>query len=160
MATLSKISPCIWFDGQAEEAAAFYTKAFDNSQIVRTVNYTSAGPGTDGSVLLVDFEIEGIQFTALNGGPEFTPDEAVSFQILCDDQAEVDRFWDVLVQGGVEQPCGWLKDRFGVSWQVCPSSMYEVFDSGDAEKIERVMKAVLSTMGKFDLAEIDRAAEG
>ncbi|MGH9273995.1 MAG: VOC family protein, partial [Acidimicrobiales bacterium] len=93
MAKLSKISPCIWFDGQAEDAAAFYTKVFDNARIVRTVDYTSSGPGADGSVLLVDFEIEGIQFTALNGGPEFTPDEAISFQILCEDQAEIDRFW-------------------------------------------------------------------
>jgi predicted 3-demethylubiquinone-9 3-methyltransferase (glyoxalase superfamily) len=158
MATLSKISPCIWFDGQAEDAAAFYTKVFDGSRIVRTVNYTSSGPGAEGSVLLVDFEIEGIQFTALNGGPHFTPNEAVSFQILCKDQAEIDRYWDALVDE--EQPCGWLKDRFGVSWQVCPLSMYDVMDSGDAEQIERVMKVVLSSFGKPDLAEIQRAADG
>ena len=158
MATLSKISPCLWFDGQAEDAAAFYTKVFDDSRIVRTVHYTAAGPQPEGTVLLVDFEIEGLQFTALNGGPEFTFSEAISFQILCKDQAEIDRFWDALVD--VEQPCGWLKDRFGVSWQVCPLSMYDVMDSGDAEQIERVMKVVLSTFGKLDLAEIQRAADG
>jgi predicted 3-demethylubiquinone-9 3-methyltransferase (glyoxalase superfamily) len=158
MATLSKISPCLWFNDQAEDAAAFYTKVFDDSRIVRTVHYTSSGPGEDGSVLLVDFEIEGLQFTALNGGPQFTIDEAISFQILCHDQAEIDRFWDALVD--VEQPCGWLKDRFGVSWQVCPLSMYDVFDNGDAEQIERVMKVVMSTFGKLDLAEIQRAVDG
>ena len=158
MATLSKISPCLWFDDQAEDAAAFYTEVFDDSRIVRTVRYTAAGPRPEGTVLLVDFEIEGLQFTALNGGPEFTIDEAISFQILCKDQAEIDRFWDALVD--VEQPCGWLKDRFGVSWQVCPLSMYDVMDSGDSEQIERVMKVVLSTFGKLDLAEIQRAADG
>lgn len=158
MAKVSKISPCIWFDGQAEDAAAHYTKVFDSSRIVRTVSYTSAGPGTDGSVLLVDFEIEGIQFTALNGGPEFTPNEAVSFQILCDDQTEVDRFWDALAVE--EQPCGWLKDRFGVSWQILPTSWFEVVDSGDAEALERVMKVVMSSFGKPDLAELQRAIDG
>ena len=160
MATLGKISPCLWFDGNGEEAAAFYTKVFDDSRIVRTVNWTEAGPGPAGTVLLVDFEIEGLQFTALNGGPEFTFSEAISFQILCEDQAEIDRFWDALVDGGVEQPCGWLKDRFSVSWQIVPTSMYDVMDSGDPELIERVFKVVLSTFGKLDLAEIQRAADG
>lgn len=151
MATLSKIAPCLWFDNQAADAAAFYTKVFDDARILRTVDTG------DGGVLFVDFEIEGVQFTALNGGPMFTIDEAISFQILCEDQAEIDRYWDALVD--VEQPCGWLKDRFGVSWQVTPRSMYDVFDSGDPELIERVMKAVMSTMGKFDLAELQRVAD-
>jgi predicted 3-demethylubiquinone-9 3-methyltransferase (glyoxalase superfamily) len=160
MATLTKISPCLWFDDQAEDAAAFYTKVFDGSRIVRTVRYTASGPRPEGTVMVVDFELEGLQFTALNGGPEFTFSEAISFQILCEDQAEIDRYWDALVDGGEEQPCGWLKDRFGVSWQVVPTAMYEVMDSGDAERMERTMKAVLSTFGKLDLAEIQQAADG
>lgn len=159
MATLSKISPCIWFDGQAEEAAAFYTKVFDNGRIVRTVDYTSAGPGADGSVLLVDFEIEGIQFTALNGGPEFTPDEAISFQILCEDQAEIDRFWDALVEGGVEQPCGWLKDRFGLSWQVVPADWDRLYDEDEPEKAAKVFAAMMQ-MSKLDIATLEAAREG
>ena len=158
MATVSKISPCLWFDGQAVEAAEHYVKVFDNSQIIRTVEYTDAGPGTPGSVLLVDFELDGLQFTALNGGPEFTISEAVSFQIICEDQAEIDRYWDALVD--IEQPCGWLKDKFGVSWQIAPTAMYELFDSGDTERLERAMAAVLSTFGKIDLAAIEKAADG
>jgi predicted 3-demethylubiquinone-9 3-methyltransferase (glyoxalase superfamily) len=160
MAVLSKISPCLWFDGQAEDAAAFYTKVFNDSRILRTLHNTGSGAGPEGSVLLVDFEIEGIQFTALNGGPEFTLSEAISFQILCEDQDEVDRFWDVLVDGGDEQPCGWLKDRFGVSWQVVPTALHELLQGGDPERIDRAMKAVLSSFGKPDLAEIQRAADG
>jgi predicted 3-demethylubiquinone-9 3-methyltransferase (glyoxalase superfamily) len=160
MATLSKISPCLWFDDQAEEAAAFYTKVFDSSQILRTLHYTDAGPRPAGTVLLVDFELEGIQFTALNGGPEFTFDEAVSFQVLCQDQAEVDRYWDALVDGGEEAPCGWLKDRFGLSWQVVPMALYDLLEDGDPVRIERAMAAVLATFGKLDIAAIERAADG
>jgi predicted 3-demethylubiquinone-9 3-methyltransferase (glyoxalase superfamily) len=160
MAMLSKISPCLWFDDQAEDAAAFYTKVFDGSRIVRTMHNTASGAGPEGSVLLVDFEIEGLQFTALNGGPQFTFSEAVSFQILCDDQAEVDRYWDVLVDGGEAQPCGWLKDRFGVSWQITPTALYDLLMAGDPERIDRAMKAVLASFGKPDLAEIQRAAAG
>ena len=117
MATFNKISPCLWFDGNAEEAAAFYTKVFDDSRVVRTVRNPASAFGEEGDVLLVDFVLEGLQFTALNGGPMFTFSEAISFQLLCKDQAEIDRYWDALVEGGEEQPCGWLKDRFGVSWQ-------------------------------------------
>jgi predicted 3-demethylubiquinone-9 3-methyltransferase (glyoxalase superfamily) len=160
MATFSKISPCLWFDDRGEEAAEFYTKVFDNSRIVRTLHYTGAGPRPAGSVMTVDFELEGVQFTALNGGPEFTFSEAISFQILCKDQAEIDRYWDALVDGGEEQPCGWLKDRFGVSWQVVPTSMYDVLESDDPARVERAMKAVLDTFGKLDVAAIERAADG
>ena len=158
MATFNKISPCLWFDGNAEEAAAFYTKVFDNSEIVRTVRNTPSAMGEEGDVLLVDFVIEGLQFTALNGGPMFTFSEAISFQLLCKDQAEIDRYWDALVEE--EQPCGWLKDRFGVSWQIAPTSMYEIMDSGDPDLIDRVFKVVLSSFGKPDLAEIEAAAKG
>ena len=160
MATFNKISPCLWFDGNAEEAAAFYTKVFDDSRVVRTVRNTPSAMGAEGDVLLVDFVLEGLQFTALNGCPMFTFSEAISFQLLCQDQAEIDRYWDALVEGGEEQPCGWLKDRFGVSWQIAPTSMYEIMDSGDPELIDRVFKVVLSSFGKPDLAEIQAAAEG
>jgi predicted 3-demethylubiquinone-9 3-methyltransferase (glyoxalase superfamily) len=158
MATLSKISPCIWFDGQAEDAAAFYTSVFDDARILRTLPYTGDGPMA-GTTMLVDFELEGIQFTGLNGGPQFTPDEAISFQILCKDQAEIDRYWDALVEGGVEQPCGWLKDRFGVSWQIFPTSLYDLLSEGDPGRIERASAAVLSTFGKLDMAAIEAAAD-
>lgn len=159
MAALSKISPCIWFDGQAEEAAAFYTSVFDDARILRTLPYSGDSPMA-GTTMLVDFELEGIQFTGLNGGPQFTPDEAISFQVLCQDQAEIDRYWDALVDGGSEQPCGWLKDRFGVSWQVFPTSLYDLLSDGDPDRIERATAAVLSTFGKLDMAAIEAAANG
>ena len=159
MATVSKISPCIWFDGQADDAAAFYTKVFDDARILRTLPYSGDSPMA-GKTMLVDFEIEGIQFTALNGGPQFTPDEAVSFQILCKDQAEIDRYWDALVDGGEEQPCGWLRDRFHVSWQIFPTTLYDLLSEGDAARIERATACVMSTFGKLDLAAIEAAANG
>jgi predicted 3-demethylubiquinone-9 3-methyltransferase (glyoxalase superfamily) len=161
MATLShpKITPCLWFDTQGEEAAAHYTSIFENSRITQVVNYGSAGPGPEGTVMLVVFELEGQEFIALNGGPQFTFDEAVSFQVNCRDQAEIDHFWTKLSEGGSEGPCGWLKDKFGLSWQIVPESMYETFQEADVDKIQRVMKAVLD-MGKIDVAEIERAAAG
>jgi predicted 3-demethylubiquinone-9 3-methyltransferase (glyoxalase superfamily) len=159
MATVSKISPCIWFDGQADEAAAFYTEVFDEARILRRLPYAGTGPGEPGTTMLVDFELEGIQFTALNGGPEFTPDEAISFQILCQDQAEIDRYWAALVDGGHEQPCGWLKDRFGVSWQIFPTSLYDLLSEGDPGRIERATAAVMATFGKLDMAAIQAAAD-
>ena len=158
MPTKVRITPCLWFDDQAADAAAFYTKVFDHAQILRTVHHTGAGPGEKGTVLVVDFEIEGLQFTALNGGPHFTIDEAVSFQILCKDQAEIDRYWEALAE--VEQPCGWLKDQFGVSWQVVPTALYDIFDRGDAAQVERVMEVVMGTFGKIDVAAIEQAAAG
>lgn len=160
MAVVSKISPCIWFDGQAEDAAAFYTSVFDGSRILRRLPYTGTGPGEAGTTMLVDFELESIQFTALNGGPEFAPTEGISFQILCEDQAEIDRYWAALVEGGVEQPCGWLKDRFGVSWQIFPIALHALLEQGDPGRIERANEVVLSTFGKLDLAAIEAAADG
>ncbi|MEA2685549.1 MAG: hypothetical protein QOE93_744 [Actinomycetota bacterium] len=158
MATLSKITPCLWFDEQSEEAATFYTGIFDNSRILQVSHYTAVGPRPDGMVLMVIFELDGQEFTALNGGPEFTFDEAISFQVNCDSQEEIDRFWTALSEGGEEGPCGWLKDKFGVSWQIVPALMNDVLGDPDAQKRDRVMKAVLS-MGKLDLAELQRAAD-
>jgi predicted 3-demethylubiquinone-9 3-methyltransferase (glyoxalase superfamily) len=158
MATVSKISPCIWFDGQADDAAAFYTEVF-GGRILRRLPHPAGSAGEPGSTMLVDFELEGVQFTALNGGPMFTPDEAISFQILCQDQAEMDRYWAALVEGGQEQPCGWLKDRFGVSWQIFPTALYDLLSEGDPDRIERAAAAVLATFGKLDLAAIQAAAD-
>jgi len=159
MTVLSKISPCIWFDGQAEAAAEHYTSIFGGS-ILRRLAYSEVGPGEPGTTMLVDFELEGIQFTALNGGPIFTPDEAISFQVICEDQAEVDRYWDALADGGEAQPCGWLKDRFGVSWQIVPRALYDLLAEGDPGRVERANAAVLATFGKLDVAAILRAADG
>jgi predicted 3-demethylubiquinone-9 3-methyltransferase (glyoxalase superfamily) len=159
MATLTKITPCLWFDTRGEEAAEFYTSIFDNSRITDVVHYGSAGPRPEGMVMMVTFELDGQELLALNGGPEFTFDEAISFQINCEDQAEIDRFWSALTaDGGEEGPCGWCKDRFGVSWQVVPRRlMDETLRDADTEKAQRVMAAVLR-MGKIDCAELERAA--
>ena len=159
MATLAKITPCLWFDTQSEEAANFYTSVFDNSRILQVSHYGSAGPRPEGMVLMVSFELEGQEFVALNGGPEFTFDEAISFQVNCETQEEIDRFWTALSDGGEEGPCGWLKDKFGVSWQISPTTlMNEVLRDPDVEKGQRVVKAML-TMGKLDIAELQRAAD-
>lgn len=158
--TLSKITPCLWFDTDAEEAATFYASVFERSRILQVSRYGSAGPRPEGMVMMVSFEIEGQQFLALNGGPEFTFDEAISFQVNCVTQDEIDRFWSRLSEGGSEGPCGWLKDRFGVSWQIAPSALIsEVFSDPDVEKAQRAMKAVLG-MGKIDIAEVQRAIDG
>ena len=155
MATLSKITPCLWFDTQAEEAATYYTGIFENSRINEVTRYGSAGPRPEGMVMTVDFELDGQPFVGLNGGPEFTFDEAISFQIHCDSQEDVDRFWTALTEGGEEGPCGWLKDRFGLSWQVVPTDLPELLSNpGTAQA---VMKALLG-MKKLDLAELRRAA--
>lgn len=158
MTVLSKISPCIWFDGQAEAAAEHYTSIFGGS-ILRRLAYSEVGPGEPGTTMLVDFELEGIQFTALNGGPIFTPDEAISFQVICEDQAEVDRYWDALADGGEAQPCGWLKDRFGVSWQVVPEELNRLVADPDRERARRAMEAMLQVHGKFDIEQLRRAAD-
>jgi len=159
----TRLAPCLWFDGQAEQAAAFYTGIFPDSRIVATSYYPEAGReihGHDvGSVLTVEFELNGVHFTALNGGPQFRFSEAISFQIACDTQEDIDRYWDALVDGGgSEQPCGWLKDRFGVSWQVVPVEMWD-WITGDPGTMERVMK-VMMPMQKLDLAALRRAAQG
>ena len=159
MPTLTRITQCLWFDTLGEEAANFYTSVFENSRILQVSHYGSAGPRPEGMVLMVRFELEGQEFVALNGGPEFTFDEAISFQVNCESQEEIDYFWSRLSEGGQEGPCGWLKDRFGVSWQVNPSTlMNEALADPDVDKAQRAMKAVLS-MGKIDMAEIQRAMD-
>jgi predicted 3-demethylubiquinone-9 3-methyltransferase (glyoxalase superfamily) len=150
---------CLWFDGQAEEAAEYYTSIFPNSSIGRIGHYTEAGPGPAGSVLAVEFEANGQRFVALNGGPEFTFDEAISFQIYCDDQDEVDHYWSTLTEGGEESVCGWVKDRFGLSWQVIPKGLLELIGDPDPEKAARATQAMLA-MRKLDIREIEKAHAG
>jgi predicted 3-demethylubiquinone-9 3-methyltransferase (glyoxalase superfamily) len=158
-----KITPCLWFDTEAEEAAKFYTSIFENSRIRRISRYGKAGREVHGkqasSVMLVEFEIDGQVFTALNGGPQFKFDEAVSFQVMCETQAEIDYFWSKLSAGGKEGPCGWLKDKFGLSWQVVPSALPQMMTDADGAKADRIMNAVLK-MKKFDLAELKGAYAG
>jgi len=158
---MNKISPCLWFDGKAEDAANFYTSIFPNSRITsvdRAPGETPSGPAD--MVLTVGFELDGQSFIALNGGPEFAFTEALSLSIDCADQAEVDRYWDALLaDGGQESVCGWLKDRFGVSWQVVPRRLPELVNGPDREAAARVLEAMLR-MVKIDVAELERAARG
>ena len=154
-----RIVPNLWFDTEAEEAAEFYLSVFKTGRIVSVSRYTEAGPRPAGTVMTVEFELDGQRFVGINGGPQFTFDEAVSFQITCEDQAEVDRYWEALTEGGEESQCGWLKDRYGLSWQVVPSGMEEVFSDPDPERAQRAMKAMLG-MRKIDVAELRRAADG
>ena len=158
MAKLTKITPCLWFDDRADEAAEFYTGIFKNSRIVRTTHYGSAGPRPEGMVMTVNFELDGQEFIALNGGPEFTFDEAISFQVNCETQAEVDEFWAKLSDGGQTGPCGWLKDKFGVSWQIVPVVLDELIADPDPDRAQRAIKAMLG-MGKIDVVELERAAD-
>jgi predicted 3-demethylubiquinone-9 3-methyltransferase (glyoxalase superfamily) len=151
------ITPCLWFDTEGEDAATFYTSVFPNSRIVEVTRYGSAGPRDEGTVMTVTFELDGLKFVALNGGPGFTFNEAISFQVSCKDQEEVDTFWSKLSDGGEEGPCGWLKDRFGVSWQVVPTVLTELLTDSDSEKAQRVMAAMLQ-MRKIEIAELERAA--
>jgi predicted 3-demethylubiquinone-9 3-methyltransferase (glyoxalase superfamily) len=156
---MDRIAPCLWFDAEAEEAAAFYTSVFPNSRIVRVTHYGSAGPRPEGMVMEVEFELEGRSVLALNGGPQFTFTEAISLQAECEDQDDVDRLWETLSDGGEEGPCGWLKDRYGVSWQIVPSVLYELIADSDPERAQRAIAAMLQ-MGKIDIAELERAADG
>jgi len=155
-----KITPFFWFDRQAEEAAKFYTSVFENSRIKRIARYGEAGHAVHGmpagSVMTVELELAGQTFVALNGGPRFQFNEAISFQVLCETQEEIDRFWGKLTQGGQESMCGWLKDRFGVSWQIVPSALAPMMTDADGGKSERVMNALLQ-MKKLDLAALQRA---
>jgi predicted 3-demethylubiquinone-9 3-methyltransferase (glyoxalase superfamily) len=154
------ITPNLWFDDQALEAAELYVSVFPNSRILRVSHYTEAGPGEPGSVLTVDFELDGQRFTAINGGPAVPFDEAVSFVIECKDQAEIDFYWDTLTaDGGEESQCGWLKDRFGLSWQVVPAGWEEVVADEDTAKVDRVMRAMFG-MRKLDIAALEAAAAG
>jgi predicted 3-demethylubiquinone-9 3-methyltransferase (glyoxalase superfamily) len=154
-----KIIPNLWFDTEAEDAAEFYVSVFKNSRIVKITHYTEAGPRPAGTVMTVEFELDGSRFVGLNGGPDFTFNEAVSFQIDCADQKEVDYFWSRLSDGGSEGPCGWLKDRFGVSWQVVPEGMEQLFADPDKDRAARAMAAMLK-MGKLDIAALQKAFDG
>jgi predicted 3-demethylubiquinone-9 3-methyltransferase (glyoxalase superfamily) len=153
------ITPNLWFDTESEEAAKHYCSIFPNSRITAITHYGEAGPREAGMVLTVEFELDGMPFTANNGGPEFTFDEAISFAIECEDQAEVDRYWDRLTEGGEESQCGWCKDKFGVSWQVVPRGFVEMMNGPDPERAQRAMKAMLG-MQKIDLAALQAAADG
>ena len=163
MPTLQKITPCLWFDTQAEEAAKFYTSVFDNSRIKHISRYGKVGRDVHGkepgSVMVVAFEIAGQTFTALNGGPQFKFTEAISLQVMCETQQEIDHFWSKLSEGGQEGPCGWLKDKYGLSWQIVPSALSQMMTDADGAKSDRVMAAVMK-MKKFDLDALGRAYAG
>ncbi len=153
---MRRITPFLWFDGNAEEAAHFYTSVFENSKIVSITRYGEGGPGPKGSVMTVGFQLEGQDFIALNGGPHFKFTEAISFSVNCATQEEVDNFWNKLSEGGEEGPCGWLKDRYGLSWQINPTVLGEMLDDPDPAKAQRVMKAMLQ-MKKIDIKSLRRA---
>ena len=165
MASVQAITPCLWFDNQAEEAARYYTGIFKNSKLGAISRYTEAGREahgqTPGTVMTVEFELNGQPFTALNGGPIFKFNEAISFQIMCRTQEEVDHYWNKLSEGGDKnaQQCGWLKDKYGLSWQVVPTVLVELMKDPDKQKAGRVMEAMLQ-MKKLDIAELKRAFEG
>jgi predicted 3-demethylubiquinone-9 3-methyltransferase (glyoxalase superfamily) len=155
---MPKITPWLWFDTQGEEAAEFYTSLFPNSKIVEVTRYGSANPRQEGTVMTVLFTLDGQRVGALNGGPQYTFNEAVSFMVECADQDEVDRYWDALSEGGEEGPCGWLKDRFGLSWQIVPKALPELLGDPDREKAQRVMAAMLK-MRKIEIAGLEAAAQ-
>ncbi len=156
--TEQKITPCLWFDFNAEAAVAHYLSIFKDSRIVSMTHYGEAGPGPAGAVMTILFEIDGQQFLALNGGPQFKFTPALSLIVNCDDQAEIDRLWEKLSDGGAPGQCGWLTDKFGVSWQIVPRSLPALLLSGDAERSDRMMRAVM-TMKKLDIAKLQEAFE-
>lgn len=156
---MQKITTFLWFNDQAEEAAKLYTSIFKNSKIGEITRYSGAGPRPEGMVMTVAFQLDGQEFMALNGGPEFPFTEAISLYVNCKDQAEIDELWQKLGAGGEESQCGWLKDKFGVSWQIVPAALSEMMQSGDGEKKTRMMKALLQ-MRKLDVAALRRAFEG
>src|SRR5438874_7102392 len=155
---IQKITPFLLYDHQAEEAAGFYASIFPNSKVVKVIRYGKAGPGPAGSVMTVEFQLEGQTFVALNGGPHFTFTEAISFVVNCQTQDEVDAYWEKLSAGGAEIECGWVKDRFGLSWQIVPTALFELLSDPDPKKSQRVMKAML-TMKKLDIQALKRARE-
>jgi predicted 3-demethylubiquinone-9 3-methyltransferase (glyoxalase superfamily) len=155
---MQKITPFLWFDTQAEEAAKFYVSIFPNSRILNTARYGDAGPGPKASVMTVEFELDGQRMIALNGGPVFKFTEAISLSVDCTDQKEVDHYWTKLSQGGEESMCGWLKDRYGLSWQIVPTVLGQLLSGPDAKKAKRVMEAMLK-MRKLDIAALKAAAE-
>lgn len=154
---MTEITPCLWFDTEGEEAATLYTSVFPNSKITHVARYGSAGPRPEGTAMTVSFRLGGQDFVALNGGPDYTFNEAISFQVSCETQEEVDAFWSKLSEGGEEGPCGWLKDRFGVSWQIVPTALPELLGDPDPEKAQRVMAAMLQ-MKKIEIAALRAAA--
>jgi len=155
---VQKITPFLWFDNQAEEAANFYTSIFKNSKVGNVARYGEAGPGPEGSVMTVSFQLEGQEFTALNGGPAFKFTEAISFFVDCKSQEEVDELWEKLTAGGEEGPCGWLKDKFGLSWQIVPTVLIEMLNDPDPEKARRVTETMLQ-MKKIDIPTLEQAYE-
>jgi predicted 3-demethylubiquinone-9 3-methyltransferase (glyoxalase superfamily) len=156
---MPRITPNLWFDTEAEEAAKFYCSVFPNSEITNVVTYTESGPGPTGTVVTVDFVLDGQQYTGINGGPAFTFTEAVSLLVNCADQAEVDYYWErLLADGGEESMCGWLKDKYGLSWQVVPVALYDLMSDADPERKDRAMRAMLQ-MRKLDVAAMQAAAE-
>jgi predicted 3-demethylubiquinone-9 3-methyltransferase (glyoxalase superfamily) len=155
---MQKITPFLWFNGNAEEAMNFYTSVFKNSKIIGVNRYGDAGPGPVGTVMTATFQLEGMEFTALNGGPEFKFNEAISFFVNCETQAEVDDLWDKLSEGGEPGQCGWLKDKFGVSWQIVPIALGQMLQDKDPRKSQNVMRAMLQ-MTKIDIATLRRACE-
>jgi predicted 3-demethylubiquinone-9 3-methyltransferase (glyoxalase superfamily) len=156
---MQKITPFLWFDGKAEEAANFYVSIFKNSKMMSIARYGDAGPGPKGTVMLATFQIEGQQFMALNGGPQYTISPAISFFVSCETQAEVDELWDKLSAGGAEVQCGWLKDKFGLSWQIIPKALMELMQDKDPVKSQRVFKAMMG-MIKIDVEGLRRAYRG
>jgi predicted 3-demethylubiquinone-9 3-methyltransferase (glyoxalase superfamily) len=156
---MPKITPFLWFDNQAEEAARFYVSIFKNSKIGEISRYAEGGPGPAGGAMVVAFELDGQKVSALNGGPHFKFTEAVSFMVDCEDQAEVDHFWDKLSAGGQTSQCGWLKDRYGLSWQIVPAALPRILSNPDPVKARRAMQAMLK-MTKLDIAALEAAAEG
>jgi predicted 3-demethylubiquinone-9 3-methyltransferase (glyoxalase superfamily) len=154
---MQNITPCLWFDTDGEDAANFYTSIFPNSKIQHIARYGSSGPRPEGTIMTVSFELDGQEFLALNGGPQFEFSEAISFQVSCKNQDEVDKYWNELSEGGEEGPCGWLKDKFGLSWQIVPTALPELLSNPDKEKAQRVMAAMLE-MKKIEIDELERAA--
>jgi predicted 3-demethylubiquinone-9 3-methyltransferase (glyoxalase superfamily) len=156
---MQRISPCLWFDNQAEEAVNYYLSIFKKSKIKTISRYGEAGPGPKGSVMVVSFELDGVEFIALNGGPVFKFSEAVSLAISCQTQAEVDHYWSKLTAGGAESQCGWLKDKYGVSWQVVPLQLTELMASSDAPRVKRMTESMFK-MKKLDIATLEKAFNG
>src|SRR6202011_2392026 len=156
---MQKITPFLWFDGNAEEAMNFYASIFKNSKVGRVTRYGDAGPGTKGTVMSATFQLDGQEFFALNGGPQFTFTPAISFFVNCETQQEVDEFWEKLSEGGKKERCGWLKDKYGLSWQIIPSALGKLLGDKDPEKSKRAMEAMLQ-MDKIDIKGLQKAYEG
>jgi len=151
-----KISPALWFDNNAEKAVSFYTSVFENSTVNQVIRYGKAGPGPEGTVMTISFELDGQEFTAINGGPHFTFSPAISLVVRCRTQDEVDYYWEKLSSGGHQDQCGWLKDKFGVSWQIVPTVLIDLLDDPDPVKSRHVMEAMLQ-MGKINIEQLQRA---